>query len=216
MYAKSIVAVRWLLGLQYLLSGMNWWYKMLPYPNIHDDPSKPLKYKVAEAMIATGWMFQLAKVIEVATAISLLSNRFVPLMLVASMSVAVTTFIQDAWNYAPFANWLAGTASFKAAYTYVLDAIYFGGVVLIMQGYLMLSYLHVYRPMLMARPDIQQPYQTVTEGSEGTANKLKRWSIALLGALAIVLGITGTGWLAGMVHQWLIPWSSFSIFLQPR
>lgn len=216
MYAKSIVAVRWLLGLQYLLSGMNWWYKMLPYPNIYDDPSKPLKYKLAEAMVASGWMFHLAKSIEVATALSLLSNRFVPLMLAASMSVAVTTFIQDAWNYEPFVNWLAGTASFKAAYTYLLDAIFFGGAVLIMQGYLMFGYLPFYKPMLAAKCDAQPPYQTVISAGESQANKVKRWSIVLFGVLAVLTGVVATGWLAGMVHQWLIPWSSFSIFLQPR
>jgi hypothetical protein len=213
MYAKSVTVVRWLLGLQFLLSGGNWFYKMLPYPNLFDDRSIPLKYKVVEGMIATGWMFQLAKVIEVLTAASLLLNLYVPLMLVASMSVTLTTFIMDAWNCAPLLDWLSGSGTFAGARAYLLDAVFFGGAVLVMQGYLMFNYLHVYRPMLSARADARPPQGAL--GGDGSG-RVTRLLMTLLAPLAIALGVLSTGWLIGMVHQWLIPWSSFAIFLVPR
>lgn len=209
MYDRTIVAVRWLLGLQFLLSGGNWFYKMLPYPNMFDDRSIPLKYKVVEGMIATGWMFQLAKVIEVLTAGALLLDVYVPLMLVVSMSVTFTTFLMDAWRVQPLLDWLGGTGSFAAAWAYLLDAVFFGGAVLVMQVYLMLNYLHIYRPLLSARAQAQPPAGTA---GAGFAHR----SMQVLAVLAIVLGILSTGWLIGMLHQWLIPWSSFSVFLVPR
>lgn len=211
MQGRMIVAVRWLLGLQFLLSGCNWFIKMLPFPNMHDDRSAmPLKYQIVAYMIGTGWMFQLAKIVEVLAGLALVFNRWVPLMLCASMSVTVTTFFMDAWNVTPFVNWLRGTASFEAAWKYLFDALFFGGCVLVMQGYLMLNYLHVYRPMLQARVEAH-PAQAA-----GGARTAPGGLMTLLGVLAVIFGVASTGWLIGMVHQWLIPWSSFAIFLQPR
>jgi uncharacterized membrane protein YphA (DoxX/SURF4 family) len=213
-YSRWVLIVRWLLGLQFLLSGANWFIKLLPYPNMFDDRSIPLKYKVVEHMIATGWMFQLAKCVEVLAGLALVCNRFVPLMLVASMSVTVTTFLMDVWNWAPLANWLAGEGSFEGAYKYLLDAIYFGGAVLIMQGFLMFSYLPAYAPLLRARAEPQAPFPT--DGSPGSAGRgMRRFMVVVL-ILAVLFGATATGWLVGMLNQWLIPWSSFAIFLQPR
>ena len=78
-YEASVLAIRYLLGVQYLLSGLNWWIKMLPFPNIWDPPA-PMKHAVANAMIDSGWMYHLAKIIEVATGLALVTNQFVPLM----------------------------------------------------------------------------------------------------------------------------------------
>lgn len=156
-YRPSVVAVRYLLGAQYLLSGLNWWIKMLPFPSVWDAAGFPQKYPVAAEMIATGWMYHMAKLIEVLTGLALLSNFFVPLMLVVSMSVAVTTFLFDAWIGQTVVAWLAGRVSFGVFRAKVLDMIYFGGAVLAMQGYLMLAYLHVYRPMLTRKASIEMP-----------------------------------------------------------
>jgi uncharacterized membrane protein YphA (DoxX/SURF4 family) len=219
-YARWVTIVRWLLGLQFLLSGLNWFVKMLPYPNMFDDRSIPLKYKVVEHMIATGWMFQLAKCIEVLTGLALVSNRYVPLLLAASMSVTLTTFLMDVWNWAPLTDWIAGTGSLEGAVKYLLDALYFGGAVLLMQGFLMLSYLPAFAPMLRARVEPQAPFATREFNAAGSVSArgghgMRRFMIMLL-VLALLSGVTSTGWLIGMVKQWLIPWSSFAIFLQPR
>jgi hypothetical protein len=157
LYLKSVVAVRWLLGIQYLIDGLNFWYKMLPFPNIHDPPGMPMKAAVVGAMIATGWMFHLAKALEVLTGLALLSNRFVPLMLAVSAPVAISTFLLDAFFLHLVVEWLAGRTAFATAWAGFLDMIFFGGALLLMQVYLMLAYLHHYQPMLAARTKPQYP-----------------------------------------------------------
>lgn len=156
-YRPSVVAVRYLLGAQYLVSGLNWWIKMLPFPTVWDAAELPQKHPVAAEMIATGWMYHLAKLIEVLTGLALLSNLFVPLMLVVSMSIAVTTFLLDAWIGQAVADWFSGRVSFAALRAKILDMLYFGGAVLAMQGYLMFAYLHLYRPMLTRKAAIKMP-----------------------------------------------------------
>lgn len=42
---------------------------------------------------------------------------------------------------------------------------------------------------------------------------LKHRAMAALAALAILLGIVSTGWMLAVVNQWLLPWSTFKIFL---
>lgn len=42
---------------------------------------------------------------------------------------------------------------------------------------------------------------------------MKRRAMAALGAIALVLGIASTGWMLAVVNQWLLPWSTFAIFL---
>jgi hypothetical protein len=46
----------------------------------------------------------------------------------------------------------------------------------------------------------------------------QRTKVALMNILAIisiVFGVTSTGWMIGMIHQWLIPWSSLAIIAHP-
>ena len=157
MFGKSFMAVRYLLGVQYLMSGINWWYKILPFPSVHDPASAAQKHQIAVAMIATGWMFGATKAIEILTGLSLVLNRFVPLMLVVSMTVAVTTFLLDAIFPEVITGWIGGTVSAHELVANLLDAVYWGGAVLTMQVFLMLGYLHVYRPMLAARADARFP-----------------------------------------------------------
>ncbi|MBL8552121.1 MAG: hypothetical protein JNJ73_19190 [Hyphomonadaceae bacterium] len=156
-YRPSVTAVRYLLGAQYLVSGLGWWIPVMPFPNAWNWTEFPQKHPVAGEMIATGWMYQLAKVIEVFAGLSLLSNMFVPLMLVVSFAVALNTFLLDAMIGRTVSEWFAGRASFGVLRAKILDAIYFGGAVLAMQGYLMLAYLHVYKPMMARKVDIQMP-----------------------------------------------------------
>ena len=156
-YRPSVIAVRYLLGAQYLVSGLAWWIPMLPFPNVWNWADFPQKHPVAGEMIATGWMYHLAKAIEVLTGLALLSNVFVPLMLVVSFSIALSTFLLDAMIGRTAADWFGGRVSFGVLRAKILDMIYFGGAVLAMQGYLMLAYLHVYRPMLARRADVQMP-----------------------------------------------------------
>jgi len=157
MFRKSVTAVRWLLGLQYLMSGINWWYKILPFPSIHDRLVWPGKHQIVAAMIATGWMFDMSKAVEVITGLALVFNRFVPLMLVVSMAIAVNTYFLDAFIGDAITGWFAGTVPTKVFIAYVLDLIYWGGAVLTMQIFLCLAYLQNYRPMLALRAEPRMP-----------------------------------------------------------
>ena len=42
---------------------------------------------------------------------------------------------------------------------------------------------------------------------------MRRRALAALGALALALGVVSTGWMIAAVNQWLLPWSTFAIFL---
>ena len=145
--AASVPAVRWLLGIQCLLSGLNWWFKVLPFPNLFDPPGMPVKSAIVGVMIQSGWMFTAAKAIEVLLGLSLVFNRFVPLMLVVSFPVIFMTFILDALIGPTVLAWLQGTAPIQHVGAKLLDATFFGGAVIVMQVYLMLTPFDAYRPL---------------------------------------------------------------------
>lgn len=42
---------------------------------------------------------------------------------------------------------------------------------------------------------------------------LKRRAMIALAAAALLLGATSTGWMVAVVNQWLLPWSTFRVFL---
>jgi hypothetical protein len=154
--AASVPAVRWLLGIQCLLSGLNWWYKVLPFPNMFDPPGMPVKSEIVGVMIHSGWMFTAAKAIELALGLALLFNRFVPLMLVVAFPVLLMTFMLDALIGSTVMGWLGGNVPIQHLWAKLLDATFFGGAVIVMQVFLMLAYFDHYRPMLAfkARPDV--------------------------------------------------------------
>jgi len=152
-----IPAVQWLLGIQYLLGGLNWWFKIYPFPNFFEVPTGPGKHAVLDAMIATGWMFTSAKIIELLTGLALIFKRFVPLMLVVSFPVAITTFLVDAMILGDLLSWLRGDVSGGYMWSKVMDMIFFGGAVLAMHGYLMIAYFQYYRPMMVAKAEGRAP-----------------------------------------------------------
>jgi len=206
-----VPAVHWLLGVQYLLGGLNWWIKIFPFPNYFDVPHGPGKHAVLDAMIATGWMFMSAKIIELLTGISLLVRRYVPLMLVVSFPVAITTFLIDAMILGDLFRWLGGSVSGAVMGAKFLDMVFFGGAVLAMQGYLMLAYFEHYRPMMPARAQ----WGADLVATPGPATRCAACFTAL-GVLAVLLGVLSTGWLIGMIDQWLIPWGSLAITAPPH
>jgi hypothetical protein len=42
---------------------------------------------------------------------------------------------------------------------------------------------------------------------------VRRWCLVAFAALSLFMGVTSTGWMLAVVNQWLLPWSTFSIFL---
>lgn len=158
--AASVPTVRLLLGIQCLLSGLNWWYKVLPFPNLFDPPGMPVKSAIVGAMIQSGWMFTAAKTIEVLLGLALVLNRFVPLMLVASFPVIFMTFMLDALIGPTITAWWHGAVPIQNVWAKLLDATFFGGAVIVMQVYLMLMYFDAYRPMFHARATPCWPEQS--------------------------------------------------------
>ena len=151
---RSVTIVRLLLSVQYLLSGFNWWVKILPFPSVNDPPAPFYKSPIMPAMIEMGWMMPLVKSIEIATGLALLFDLFVPLMLVVSFPVAFMTFLLDAFILQYVWGWLTGSVSSAVMIAHVLDMVYFGGVVVLMQGYLMLAYLPKHYVGLFARKGV--------------------------------------------------------------
>lgn len=210
-YRRSVTIVRLLLAVQFLLNGLNWYYKILPFPSILDDHTGPPKDPIVGGMIASGWAFGFAKAIEILTGLSLLFNLYVPLMLAVSLPVALMTFLVDAAILDAVLGWLQGTVSFQVMFVNVLDMLFFGGVILLMQGYLMLFYLDHYRPMLVRRGGAGG----LSRSDETSLRPVWRRLIAVFGVLALGFGIFQTLWMAGMVKQWAIPWSSLKIMSLP-
>ena len=211
-----VTAVLLLLGLQYVLGGLNWWIKLFPFPNVFDTPTGPGKHAVLDAMIETGWMFTAAKLIELFTGVALLVRRWVPLMLLMSFPVALTTFLIDAMIADDLALWFEGKVSGAFMWSRVMDLIFFGGAVLAMQAYLMFAYFPYFRPVLEARAGyFEQPEPELKGWTPNPAGGTATTLFTLLGFAALVLGILSTGWLVGMAREWLISWSSLAVTAPP-
>ena len=123
-YATAVVRV--LLGLMFLLFGLNGFLNFIPTPK--DMPQEIIT--VAGALMTAGYM-QVVSATEVLVAVMLLTNRFVPLALalLAPVIVGILTFhiaVQPA-TIGP------------------------GIVVLVMELYLAWSYRGAFRPMLHAK-----------------------------------------------------------------
>lgn len=214
MNAKLVVVVRWIMGVQFLLNGLNWWVKIFPFPNAFDAPGGFMKHDVVGAMIDTGWMFGLAKVIEIVTGLALVFNRYIPLMLVVSMPVVLSTFLLDSFFLDEIVGWLAGDVAPGVAGSAFLDWIFWGGSVMAMQVYMMLAYFHYYQPMLVRKPE-HLPGRPVdfTPAAPGVIESCRviRRCYSVLGVIALITGTISTLWLILMINQWLVPWSSLRI-----
>lgn len=201
---RAIVLVRWILGLQCLMSGLNWWFKILPFPNIAEPLILPMKAEIVATMIKSGWMFTAAKTIEVGLGVALLTNRFAVLMLVMAFPILLMTYLLDAIPFFKgIARFATGEMTGRNLWAAFLDMVFFGGTVCIMQGYLMLEWVDQYLPMFVARPGDAEPSIKFAW--------LKRYLLVPMRWGAIIVGSMGTAWFIGMLWHWLIPWSSLAL-----
>jgi hypothetical protein len=204
----AIVAVRWLLGVQSLLSGLNWWVKILPFPNINEVIEGPIKHEILATMIESGWMFSSAKAIEVLLGLALILNRHAVLMLVVSFPVMLMTFLLDLFpflgNVGKFAG---GEVSGAVVWHSMLDMLYFGAGVFLMQAYLMSEYFAEYRSLFVARPDgVAAEWSGVFEAA---------WLKFTLRWLSYTVGATSTIWAVLMVLG-IVEWSSLAVLAPPH
>jgi hypothetical protein len=192
MKVKAVTVVRYLLGAQYVMSGLNWWVKLLPFPSLSDPPAPSYKHEILGAMIHSGWMFGASKAIELTTGLALLLNLFVPLMLVVSFPIALATFILDALIFSTVAAWLMGAATTGLLMDKLWDAYFLGGMLFVMQVYLMFAYIEHYRPMLAMR------------GRKGApSGRLAAGAMRGLSVLAVISGLLALGVIGWMMVQWL-------------
>lgn len=175
---KLVLATRLVLGVFYVLSGANWFLGFMPMlPHVGMPPDMPMKHAVIAEMIQTGWLFQCAKVIELAFGMALLANRFVPLMLAVALPVAFITFMLDALILDDLGRWLAGTEDSAAMRAAVADMIVGGLCVLLPHLWLIWCYFDYYRPALSARADPAAPGERRPEGATAATIPPHRSSI---------------------------------------
>jgi putative oxidoreductase len=87
MKTKVIVAARVLLGVIFVVFGLNGFLHFLPQPPMSGPPAE-----FAGALFASGYMFPLLKGTEIVTGALLLSGRLVPLALTVLAPVVVNIF----------------------------------------------------------------------------------------------------------------------------
>jgi uncharacterized membrane protein YphA (DoxX/SURF4 family) len=126
MKSKIVLVARILLGLVFFVFGLNFFLHFLPMPPMTGGAGA-----FAGAMFATGYLFVLLKVVEVACGVLLLAGRFVPLALALLAPIVVNIIFFHAF-LAP-------------------SGIALPLVVLALELFLAWSYRDAYRPMLAAR-----------------------------------------------------------------
>lgn len=204
----AVPAMRWFLGVQSLASGINWWIKILPFPNIDEPVTGPVKHEILRVLIESGWMFSTAKVLEILLGLALILNRHAVLMLVLSFPVILMTFLLDLFpflgNIAPF---LGGRQSGAAFFHSFLDMLYFGAGVFVMQAYLMTEYFGDYRTLFTVRPG-GAPARWAGLFEADALKTALRW-------LSWTVGASSTLWVIAMATG-LLPWSSLAVLAPPR
>lgn len=204
----AIVAVRILLGVQSLISGLNWWVKMLPFPNISEPVSGPVKHEILRVMVESGWMFTTTKALEIILGVALILNRHAVLALVLAFPIMLMTFLLDLFPmFGAIGPFLGGELSGAAMWARVLDMLFFGAGVFIMQSYLMSEWFDDYRSLFVLKPGgAAARWSSVFEA--GWLKFTLRW-------LSYTVGAISTVWIVGMALG-VIPWSSLAVLAPPR
>lgn len=182
-FNAMVLAARVLLGAFYLVSGLNWFFGFMPLPSMNMPPDLPIKHDIVREMIETGWMFQMAKIAEVAAGAALLTNRFVPGMLAFAAPVAFITFMLDAMILDDVLGWVTGSVATAQLLPALYDMVVGGLCVLLLHIWLMLCYFDAYRPMLVWKSAPREPGADASVARRGALYK----SFLILGVVALAL-----------------------------
>jgi hypothetical protein len=187
----ALPAIRLLLGTVCFVNGFNWFFKIItPYPSMSDFVHFMPPPDIVGALIENGILFHLVKAVELIAGIALLTNRFVPLGLVVSMSVTVIVFIVDV---------------FKPEFR--LRAFLMGSGTLAMTLVMLIAYLDHYRPMLAlkAKPNPDPARALPADGGAFAAasGRLLKPLFMPFAVLSMLVGLVQVGWLAVMVVQYV-------------
>lgn len=203
---RLIAYARILFGLAYVINGVNWFTKIIsPYPSISDFIHFMPTNDLVGAMIERSYLFHVGKGIEVIAGILLLTNRLVPLALVAAMPVTLTVFMIDVLKpEIKLRSTLMGTGSLTLNTT------------------LLLAYLHHYLPMLNWRAQASAhpastPVATPDAGAAWLAEVVQK-ILAPLVWLAVALGTAMVIWLAALMADYAMHHRGLSEIrhLEPR
>jgi uncharacterized membrane protein YphA (DoxX/SURF4 family) len=126
---KISSAARYALGLLLITFGLNGFLQFLPSPPMADPA-----VRFIGAILETGYLLPLVKLIEISVGVMLLANRFVPLALVLLAPISV--------NVVAFHLFLDPAGILPAA------------VVAFLNTYLLFVYRPVYAPMLKAKVEV--------------------------------------------------------------
>lgn len=189
-YVMGIDYVRILLGLVYLINGLNWFFKIIgPYPSISDFVLYLPPDDLVGALIDKSFLFHIGKGVEVIAGIMLLTNRFVPLALVASMSVTAMVFFIDVFKpEMKLRSTLMGVGTFTMNVT------------------LLLAYYQYVRPVMnwKASPTTD-PANHPTEQGDAVAHGvgiLAKLAMPVLTLLSALMGTAQVIWLLVLVAQY--------------
>ena len=120
---------RFVFGLWFLSSGINHWFEFRAV----NMGVNPLSTELSQALMDSG-LYTVVKLVQIVTGLMLILNLFAPLALVLAMPISIVVFY---WNVVlepvPY-NHIVGT------FTLGLNAL------------MMLVYIEIYRPLLIARP----------------------------------------------------------------
>lgn len=195
-FGRMVLAARLVLGIFYLMSGLNWFFGFLPLPSIHMPPDMPIKHAVVAEMIRTGWMFQSAKMVEIAFGLSLLSNRAVPAMLIAALPVGFLTFMLDALILNDLVRWLQGSETGTQLWAAIYDMVVGGLCVFLIHLWLVWCYFDYYRPMLVWKSVPKEAAAAGPQGSRGL-----RWAFFGFGLFALGLQVWNLYLFTGMIGK---------------
>jgi hypothetical protein len=191
MFGGMVLAVRILLGVFYLLSGLNWFFGFIPVlPHSGMPADLPIKHAVVVEMIGSGWIFQSAKVLEIVFGLSLLANRAVPVLLAAALPVAFITFMLDALILDDILRWFSGIESTADLGAAIADMVVGGLCVLLPHLWLMWCYFGHYRPAFSWKAT---PEDTWHGGSVGGRPEPEAPAPRWLRALFLALGWVAIG-----------------------
>ena len=193
---RLIMTARLMMGAVYFINGFNWFFKIIgPYPSISDFAHIAPPPDVVVAMIQNGMLFHMVKATELLTGIALLSNRFVPLMLVAALPVTLPICLVDVFFVATPRGFVMGGGS------------------IILNIFLLLAYFSHYRTVLAHRgvPGFTEPASA--PDSEGAlAAAISRFVgpiFPIFGIVAICFGAVMLCWLALLITQYAVHPMSF-------
>ena len=90
--SKVKLAARILLGLAYLIFGLNFFLQFLPLP-----PSTEAMGKITGAIYQTGYMFQFIKLTEIVGGLLLVLGLYVPMALIVLAPVTLNSVLMHAF-----------------------------------------------------------------------------------------------------------------------